>query len=97
MRKQFAELNVQVEHDQDDGDDTEIMANAWHSFSAFIACQTQWRAVAGMTGLIWLGLDYLACKQVLLSLDFEREQRKSAFNDLRFMEAAALPILNEVA
>jgi hypothetical protein len=77
--------------DDDDRDTIFIMPNAWQSFTTFLECQTQWRAVAGMSGMIWLGLDYVACKLVIDALDLGKE----VFADLRIMEAAALAILNE--
>lgn len=63
----------------------------WPSLMAFLDCQTQWRVAAGMAGLVWFGLDYAACKLVL---DAE-ELGPDVFRDLRVIEAAALPILNE--
>lgn len=70
----------------------EIMPNNWESFTAFIACQTQWRMLAGMAGVVWTGLDYPSCKLVL----DDRKAKRGVFADVRRMESAALPILNEV-
>lgn len=70
----------------------EIMPNNWESFTAFIACQTQWRMLAGMGGVIWTGLDYGSSKLVL----DDRNAKPGVFADVRRMESAALPILNEV-
>lgn len=69
-----------------------IMPNAWPSLHAFLACQTQWRIAVGMSGMLWLGLDYPACKLVLDDINAPAH----VFADLRVMEAAAMPILNEV-
>ncbi|MGX1259795.1 DUF1799 domain-containing protein [Sinorhizobium fredii] len=66
------------------------MACNWSSFLAFRACETQWRVVATMAGLIWIGLDYTACQVVLQQLDAPAH----IFTDLHAMEEAALPILN---
>ncbi|WP_337267057.1 DUF1799 domain-containing protein [Oryzifoliimicrobium ureilyticus] len=68
-----------------------IMPNAWESFKAFISCSTQWRMAVGFGGVIWLGMDYPACKLVLDDL----QSPPHVFADLRLMEAAALPVLNE--
>lgn len=68
------------------------MPNNWESFTAFIACQTQWRMLAGMAGVLWTGLDYGSCKLVL----DDRNATQDVFSDVRIMESAALPILNEV-
>ncbi|WP_440410617.1 DUF1799 domain-containing protein [Neorhizobium petrolearium] len=72
-------------------DAMEIMPANWDSLMAFLECQTQWRVAAGTAGLVWLGLDYLACKLILDSVSADGK----AFADLRIMEAAALPVLNE--
>ena len=44
-----------------------------------------------MAGLIWLGLDYTAVK---ILLDAEGHGT-DIFRDIRIMEVAALPVLNE--
>ncbi|WP_457587286.1 DUF1799 domain-containing protein [Ensifer canadensis] len=70
-----------------------IMPANWPSFIAFLNCSTQWRVVAaGLGGLAWLGLDYTACRQVLEDI----AAPSGVFSDIRVMERAALPILNEV-
>ena len=104
MQRQFRELGVQVPLSEDDEALLAIMPNAWESFCAFLECQTQWRAVAGMGGLVWLGLDYSACREILAPRRSSRSRRRPSpripsriFDDLRLMEAAALPVLNEVA
>lgn len=61
----------------------------WDSVMAFLACDTQWRAVAGPAGLIWIGLDYAGVDIALRRLDFPA----SVFADLQVMEIAALPVL----
>ncbi|MCZ7933519.1 DUF1799 domain-containing protein [Agrobacterium leguminum] len=73
-------------------DDIQIMASAWDSYIAFRACETQWRMVIGLSGLIWLGLDYPACKLVLDDIGAPAH----IFADLRYMEGVALRVLNEV-
>lgn len=74
----------------------------WKSVCAFLACETQWRAVpmtvgnmaAIATSVVWLGLDYAAVDVVLRhtaeGLDAE------VFADLRVMERAALDAFAEV-
>lgn len=68
-------------------DSFEVMRANWPSVSALLACETQWRGVAGADGrLVWTGLDYAAVDVVL------RRQRAddAVFGDLRVMEAEAL-------
>lgn len=69
----------------------EIMPQNWPSVNAFFACQTQWRVVARMGELIWLGLDYLAVDVVLKRI----EGAADSFDDLREMEHAALEVFAE--
>ncbi|MFD1330260.1 DUF1799 domain-containing protein [Mycoplana ramosa] len=85
-------MGVRISQPSNSGDVLEIMPTNWRSLMAFLECQTQWRVAAGMAGLIWLGLDYSACKLVLDSLGAPA----GIFADLRFLETCALPILNEV-
>lgn len=73
-------------------DDIQIMASAWDSYIALRACETQWRVAVGLAGLIWLGLDYPACKLVLDDISAPAH----IFADLRYMEGVALRVLNEV-
>ncbi|MNW10192.1 hypothetical protein D3C71_2073540 [compost metagenome] len=73
-------------------DDIQIMASAWNSYVALRACETQWRVAVGLSGLIWLGLNYPACKIVLDDIAAPAH----AFADLRYMEGVALRVLNEV-
>ncbi|MGI8395678.1 DUF1799 domain-containing protein [Agrobacterium deltaense] len=73
-------------------DDIQIMVNAWDSYIALRACETQWRVAVGLAGLIWLGLDYPACKLVLDDISAPAH----VFADLRYMEGVALRVLNEV-
>lgn len=87
MRREYEQWGIQVDAQSED---LGIMSSNWASFTAFLACQTQWRTVAGVAGLIWVGLDYMACKLVLDDL----KAPARVFSDLRFMEQAALAVLN---
>nr|WP_279290439.1 DUF1799 domain-containing protein [Rhizobium skierniewicense] len=91
-KAQAARLGVTIKTNPIQQDELEIMPSAWDSFMAFLACQTQWRVEMGMGGLLWLGLNYPACKLVLDDIGAPA----GVFADLRVMEAAAMPILNEV-
>lgn len=70
----------------------EIMPVNWDSIKAFIACETQWAALATLTGAIWLGLDYQAVDVVLRRLGLPDR----VFEDLQVMEGAALEVFGEV-
>ncbi|MGV1784546.1 DUF1799 domain-containing protein [Agrobacterium sp. A3-95] len=73
-------------------EDIQIMPTAWDSYIAFRACETQWRMAIGMSGVIWLGLDYPACRLVLDDIAAPAH----VFADLRYMEGVAMRVLNEV-
>lgn len=60
----------------------------------FIACCTQWRIVAGFNGANWTGLDYAGVDAVLRHLVRGRKRRRSRFEDIQIMEAAAMEVLN---
>jgi len=90
---QFARLGVNLAPTNTTEDGLEIMWNAWDSLIAFLSCQTQWHVECGIAGLIWFGLKYAECKTVLEDINAPI----GTFADLRVMEAAALPILNEAS
>lgn len=73
-------------------EDIQIMPTAWDSYIAFRACETQWRMAIGMSGVIWLGLDYPSCRLVLDDIAAPAH----VFADLRYMEGVAMRVLNEV-
>lgn len=85
-------MGVQITAAPEVEDDIQIMANAWNSYVALRACETQWRIAVGLAGLVWLGLDYPACKLVLDDIGAPAH----VFADLRYMESYALRVLNEV-
>ncbi|MGY5789051.1 DUF1799 domain-containing protein len=88
---QFRQWGVKVESEVTaDEELLPIIASNWPSFMAFLACETQWRVVATLAGLIWIGLDYAACDVVLR----RRELPDQVFDDLRAIEDAALEVLN---
>ena len=63
--------------------------------AAFVRLQTQWRVAAGMAGVIFLGLEYASFATVMDELRVPRVKRAALIADLRTMERAALPIMNE--
>ncbi|SOC46670.1 uncharacterized protein DUF1799 [Rhizobium subbaraonis] len=99
--QQFRELNVNVSPVEPDAEEVfEIMECNWPSFSAFLACASQWRVVPAVSGsmagiattLVFLGLDHTAVDVTLRRLDAPAH----VFEDILAMADAALPVLNEV-
>lgn len=66
-----------------------VFAPNWESVTGFLACETQWRVIAGAAQLIWLGLDYVAVDIVLRRFDFSN----AVFAELQVMELEALSVL----
>jgi len=64
----------------------------WPIVVAFLDVTTQWRAIAGLGGVLWLGLDYVALDVVLRR---RGDLGDELFELIRIMEQAALPVLNE--
>lgn len=72
----------------------EVMAQNATSFRVWMAVQTQWRVVAGLGGIAWLGLDYTAVDVVLRRSAVESADE--VFADLMEMEAEALDVFGKV-
>lgn len=88
----FARMGLTVDRDEEQKDEAfEVWTENWPSVRAFLACETQWQAVANMNGLIWLGLRYEAVDVVLRRLQLP----DTCFNDLMDMEGAALAVFSE--
>ncbi|WP_421579130.1 DUF1799 domain-containing protein [Shinella sp. M31] len=91
---------MSVEIDPQNEGTIAVMAANWPSLEAFMECSTQWRTEAVtmggaggiMTQIVFLGLDYKSCETVFQDLD----AKPHVFRDVRAMEHAALPVLNEV-
>lgn len=67
---------------------------AWHlpAMELFDAMRTQWHAVAGLGGLVFLGLDYAALPVVQQQLG--QQPDRELFQQLQTMERGALSYLN---
>jgi len=76
-----------------DGGKFEVWPENCRTLNLFLECQTQWVAVAGLGGIAYLGLVWASVDALLRR---ERVKRaRQVFADLRLMERAALPLLNE--
>lgn len=64
----------------------------WRAVTAFLSLETQWRVVAGPSGLAFLGLDYAAARAAFCGRSQTAWQK--LLSDLQVMEREALPILN---
>ena len=72
----------------------EVMRANAEAIEAWLACDTQWRCLAGPTGaLLWLGLDYSAVDVVLRRRKWADPEQ--LFEDLQVMEGAALDVMRK--
>lgn len=95
IRDEFASLGVTIEAGDDDEDaeedDFAVWPENWIALTAWLSIDTQWRVAGTMRQIVYVGLDYTAVKAVLDAAGHGPE----VFADIRDMEAAALPLLNE--
>ena len=91
MAGQFKQMGVAVIVTPDDEATIEIHPANEPAIVAWLECETSWRTAATMAGLIYIGLDYVACRLVLDDLG----SPKGTFADLRHMERVALELLNK--
>tara|TARA_R110002020_G_scaffold34066_34_gene103955 strand:- start:5497 stop:5859 length:363 start_codon:yes stop_codon:yes gene_type:complete len=99
QRAEFAELGVtlpqvQVGPQEPEGrniDAFEVWDINWSSFTAFLACENQWRVAAGFGFVMRLGLEWNAV-DILLR---RRGLGDREFEDMLVMERAALDIFQE--
>ncbi|MEP3298549.1 MAG: DUF1799 domain-containing protein [Pseudoruegeria sp.] len=69
----------------------EVLPSNWKSVCTFLDCETQWRVVATMAGLVWFGLDYTA-----VDVELKRSGADDAvYSDLKVMERVALKVFSE--
>lgn len=86
---------MQIPVQEADDEAFDVAEENWQSLLFFLACDTQWRVVLGMAGLLWIGLDYTACDVVARRLKVPDEEVAELWADLKVMEGAALPELND--
>lgn len=56
-----------------------------------MACSTQWRTQGTQAGLVWIGLDYTACRVMLEA----QELPLTSLVDFPQIEEAVLPVFNQ--
>lgn len=92
IASEFAALGVHIEVDEtdDDADAIPVWDVNRDAVWLFLDLETQWRALATLRNLIWLGLDYVAAGELMRARGWRRKQRARLFEDLQVMERAAL-------
>jgi hypothetical protein len=72
-----------------------VWAENWPALLAFLAVDTQWRAVPmGMGGMYWMGLDYTAATAGLAAAGIK--VTPALWSDLKVMERAGRDALNGI-
>lgn len=98
-----AVLGISLDADPADAADDgfAVWDSNWEAVRLFLDLETQWRVVAGFSGLVWLGLDYVAADRLLdLKFGSRRPGRARAgrlLEELRVMEREALKVFAEQA
>ncbi|WP_208948334.1 DUF1799 domain-containing protein [Segnochrobactrum spirostomi] len=90
MRAEFARLGVAIEVPDADPETVEVMVELWPAVRLFTRLGTQWRSIAGYSGVTWIGLDYAAVDVAMRRLGAEGVN----FEDLQALEQGALGVLN---
>ena len=92
FRREMAEFGVRLSEEEGQDEDFDPVAECnWESLMAFLACDSQWRTCGiGLGGLAWIGLDYQCCDVAFRRGGFADD----LWDDVQFMEKAALPVLN---
>ncbi|ABE50953.1 DUF1799 domain-containing protein [Methylobacillus flagellatus] len=72
----------------------EVWPEHWETVEVFMATVSQWRVVAGLGSLTYLGLDYQALPAVLKLMGIKKKNHQRIFWGLQEMERAARPLLN---
>jgi hypothetical protein len=95
IEAQFARLGAVIEGATAalEPDAYEVMAQNAEALRVWLDCENQWRVVAGITGIVWLGLDFGAVDVVLRRSGIARADE--VFADIVLMETAAMEVLGK--
>ena len=79
--------------DADEGDTCWVWPEHVEALELFLRVSTQWRAAAGMRGVMYVGLDYAAV-DARLGRALRGERREQLWEQLQVMELAAVVEMN---
>ena len=74
--------------------DCGVWEENWSTVMFFAGLGTQWNVVAGMAGVMYVGLNYPSVESTMRMQHIPRGDQKRLFEDVRRMEAAALEVRN---
>jgi hypothetical protein len=72
-----------------------VFPENWPAVTVFLALERQWRVLVLPGALYYQGIDYAALPAVMRLLGVPARERRSCFEDLRVIEDAAAPWLND--
>jgi len=75
----------------------EVWEEHLEAVMVFEASQSQWRVVAGMAGLTYLGFDYLGVKEVAFALGVTKKRWPQVLMQLQVMEFEGARLFNQRA
>lgn len=61
----------------------------------FTSLATQWRLIAGLESVVYVGLNYPSIESVLYMTGVKRKKMAALLSGIRIMEASALGVLNK--
>jgi hypothetical protein len=77
-------------------DDLWIYEENWDAFAFFLDVDNHWHVAIGMTGKVYLGLNWSSIESVMRSFkSIPKSKRSQLYDDLRIIERAALSVLNK--
>ena len=72
-----------------------VFQDCWESLQAFVCLGSQWRVAVGMSGISWLGIDFVAVESYLRMKRVARAKWAQILDDLLLMQQSALEIMNK--
>lgn len=87
-------MGIQLPAEQVAPEKIELWAEHAEAFDLFIACSSQWRIVAGMSGVFYQGLDASSLAATMDMLGIEQGQRRERLQQVRQIEVGALEVMN---
>ena len=72
-----------------------VQADCWDSVQAFVCLGSQWRVAVGMSGMSWLGIDFVAVESYLRMRGVARAKWSQILDELLVMQQAASEIMNK--
>ena len=87
---------AQPSEDEDEQDeDLELPDELWPAWECFLATWTQWRVIAGLTGVFYEGIDYASLLAVMDMQGIKPKKRRTVLMHVRILEDEARKLRNK--